>query len=71
MEQMKEFLLNQVLNFYEETGQNLSKDEILERIEIYFMALSLCKDCGAEALKNVETDTKILMEDMQKENQIL
>lgn len=66
MEQMKEFLLNQVLNFYEETGQNLSKDEILERIEIYFMALSLCKDCGAEALKNVETDTKILIEDIQK-----
>lgn len=63
---MKEFILNQVLEFYEETGQALSEKEILERIEIYLMALSFASNCEVEALRSVEIDTKILVENMQK-----
>ena len=63
---MKEFILNQILEFYEQTGKSLSKDEILERIEIYFMALELSSYCEEESLRSVLTDTKILIEDIQK-----
>lgn len=63
---MKEFIYNQVINFYEDAGQKLSKKEIMERIEVYLIALSFSKDCPIEALKSVENDTKILIENLQK-----
>lgn len=63
---MKDFIYNQVKDFYEQTGQNISKEEIFERIEIYLMAISLASECEVEALRNVEADTKILIENLQK-----
>lgn len=64
--ELKETLYIQVEQIYAKTQANLSEEQIMERIEVFSMALSFASVCKIETLKDVENEISELLESIKR-----